>query len=396
MKTLDEKLNDFKKNAGNRKVRVMIVGLGSVGNYLLDYLLSSADSGIEVFVVGRDREKMVSDVNIVRVSALIRGQCRTRTEVVPGIDLDDISQVESCLRDYQPDIIVNTSRAYPGLKYGGISWKSVRAYGIWAPLAVKYIRNIMQAYENVKSSAIVINSSYSDAVIPWLRSAGMAYPDFGSGNINHLIPRIQYAAAEKMRIDDWWNVDVTYAVSHFHDVVISREGHDEGIRQMLSISYKEEEIRADLKELFKSCKIQMPSDEKRNMMNASSNFEIIQGILSSIRDGKKVKLHCPGAFGEVGGYPVIIDGSGTDIQSYIYEGRFSLEDMRKKNQESIYLDGIEDISGGTLYYTDELVEKARQAFGVSLAKKVDFKDIDRTAQKLITEIIEPQTMVKAL
>lgn len=391
MNTLDEKLNALKKSSRDRKVRIMIIGLGSVGNYLLDYLLSSADSGIEVFAAGRNGEKMLSDVNIVRISALIRGQCRTRVEVVPGVDLDDIPQIESCLQDYQPDIIVNTSRAYPGVKYGSISWESIRAYGIWAPLAVKYIRNIMQAYENVCSSAVVINTSYSDVVIPWLKSAGKAYPDFGSGNINHLIPRIRYAAAEQMGIDDWWNIDVTCAVSHFHDVVISKEGQDEGVRLLLNICYQDEEIRLDQTELLKKCKIRMPSDEKRNMMNASSNFEIIQGILSAIRYGKKVKLHCPGAFGEIGGYPVMIDGSGTDIRSYIYEGKFIIEDMRKKNRESIYLDGIRDVCEGVIYYTDELVEKARQAFGVLLPEKVDFKEIDSTAQMLIKEVIEPQT-----
>lgn len=391
MKTLDEKLEVMKQSCRKRKLRIMIIGLGSVGNYLLDYLLSGADSGIEVFVAGRSFEKMISDVNIVRISSLIRGQCRTRVEVIPGVDLDSIQQIEKCLRDCQPDIIVNTSRAYAGLKYGSISWKTIRAYGIWAPLAVKYIRNIMQAYENVCSSAVVIHTSYSDAVIPWLKSAGKAWPDFGSGNINHLIPRIQYATAQTMGIEDWWNIDVTYAVSHFHDVVISKEGQDEGVRQLLDIRYQEKEIKLDCAELFQKCKILMPSDCKRNMMNASSNYEIVQGILSVIRRGQKVKLHCPGVFGEIGGYPVIIDGSGTQIHSYIDEGKFKLEEMRKKNRESIYLDGIRDIRDGSLYYTDELVEKTKRAFGVSLPKKVDFKEIDQMADLLIKEIIEPHT-----
>jgi len=35
--------------------------------------------------------------------------------------------------------------------------------------------------KNAVSNAIVINTSYSDAANPWLKSAGMRYPDFGSG-----------------------------------------------------------------------------------------------------------------------------------------------------------------------------------------------------------------------
>ena len=44
----------------------MIIGLGSVGNYLLDYLVSVADENMEICVVGRNENKMESDVNIVR------------------------------------------------------------------------------------------------------------------------------------------------------------------------------------------------------------------------------------------------------------------------------------------------------------------------------------------
>lgn len=55
--------------------------------------------------------------------------------------------------------------------------------------------------------------------------------------------------------------------------------------------------------------IPMPVDQKRNMMNASSNFDIIYSILDAIRNHKKIKFHSPGAQGEIGGYPYIIDGT---------------------------------------------------------------------------------------
>lgn len=246
----------------------------------------------------------------------------------------------------------------------------------------------MDAYEKVGSNAIVIHTSYSDAVIPWLKTAGKAYPDFGSGNINHLIPRIQFAVAEEYGIADYWNIDVTYAVSHFHDVVISKEGQTEHVRQLIDLRYHNQKLEPDMDAIFSACKIPMPVDAKRNMMNASSNFEIIQGILSAIREGKKVKLHCPGIFGEIGGYPVMIDGTNTQIKVVIEETYFDLDAMRKKNRESIYLDGIEEIREGVLFYTDELIEKCKTAFGVSLMKQVAFEDIDKVAQFLIEEIIE--------
>ncbi len=388
MTHLDDKLNRLREELKGRKARIMIIGLGSVGNYLLDYLMSSKDEGMEICVVGRNEEKMQSDVNIVRVASLIRGQNRSRVKVIGGVDLNHVPSIADAIRGFQPDIIVNSSRAYGGLKYGSISWANVRAYGIWTPLSIKYTKNIMEAYEQAESFAVVINTSYSDAVIPWLKSAGKAYPDFGSGNINHLIPRFKFAISEKYGIEDYWNIDITFAVSHFHDVVISKEGHTEGVDMLMDVRYQGKKLDVDRKEIVAGCGIKMPVDAKRNMMNASSNFEIIQGILSAVRDGEKVKLHCPGVFGEIGGYPVIIDGAKEQVSSYLCEDYFDFKTMEQKNRESIYLDGIEDISNGCLTYTEELLEKVKKAFGVDLVKKVAFHEIDEVAEFIVKNIIE--------
>ena len=388
MKLLNEKLSVLSEELETRKVRIMIIGLGSVGNYLLDYLMSTGDENLEICVVGRDAEKMQMDVNIVRVASMIRRQNRSRISVIGGVDLNNVSDIADAIGTYNPDIIVNSSRAYSGLKYGSISWNNVRAYGIWTPLSIRYTKNIMEAYEKVNTNAIVINTSYSDAVNPWLKSAGKAYPDFGSGNINHLIPRFKFAIAEQMGIDDYWNIDITFAVSHFHDVVISKEGHTENIDMLIDIRYGNKKLDVNIKEMIASCNIIMPTDQKRNMMNASSNFEIIEAILRAVREGGKTKLHCPGVFGEVGGYPVIVDGSGTQPQAYICEDYFDIDIMRKKNRESIYLDGIENIADGVLTYTDELITKVRKAFGVELVKHIAFHEIDEIAEFIINEIIK--------
>lgn len=388
MKNINEKLNILKEELKRRKARIMIFGLGSVGNYLMDYLLSAGDENIEIAVVGRNTEKMESDVNIVRVASLIRKQSKSKITVIGDTDLNDVFSIEEAISSYQPDMIVNSSRAYSGLKYGSISWKNVRAYGIWSPLSIRYIKNIMEAYEKAGSDAIVINTSYSDAVIPWLKSAGKAYPDFGSGNINHLVYRFKLAAGQLLSIEDNWNIDITFAVAHFHDVVISKEGHTEGKEMLIDVRYHGEPLSIGINEIIAQCGIPMPVDAKRNMMNASSNFEIIQAVLAAVREGKKTKLHCPGVFGEVGGYPVIIDGSDNRVKAYIDEEYFNIDAMRAKNRESIYLDGIENIENGILTYTDELIAKVKKAFGVDLVKTVSFDEIDKVANFIVKEIIE--------
>ena len=376
MLSTNEKLNIMKAALKVRNARVMIIGLGSVGNYLLDYLMSLADEKMDICVVGRNEGKIQSDINIVRVASMIRKQNKTNITVLGNVDLEDINAILFAIASFKPDIIVNSSRAYPRLKYGSISWNTIRAYGIWTPLAIKYTKNIMAAYEIAKSNAIVINTSYSDAVIPWLKTAGKAYPDFGSGNINHLLPRIKFAIADEAAIKDYWNIDVTLAVSHFHDVVISKEGHAEDVEMLINVKYQDKNMDIDINKILSKCSISMPTDSKRNQMNASSNFEIITAILDAVRNKKIIKLHCPGVFGEIGGYPVIMDGSREEVSVYVYEDYFSIERMRTKNRESIYLDGIESIENGILTYTDELLKKVKDAFGTDLVKTVHFDEIE--------------------
>lgn len=369
-----------------QKVRIMIIGLGSVGNYLLDYLVSKADEQLEIIVAGRNPEKMQLDVNIVRTAATIREQLRSDIQIAQ-CDLDDIASIVAVLRQYEPHILINSSRVYSGLKYGSISWSNLRAYGIWAPLAVKYARNIMLGYEHADCKAISINTSYSDVVIPWLKSAGLCYFDFGSGNLNHLIPRMKFYLAEKYAIENLNEIDITIAMSHFHDVLISKEGQSEGKDLLIDARYNGQKLTFAQKELLAACNIPMPTDQKRNMMNASSNFAIIEALITSLREKKVCKVHSPGVQGLIGGYPFVMDGE--NVQGNVDESVFGMNDMSHANMESIYEDGIENVTKGCLLYTDELISKVRNRFQVELPKYVALEDVDSVSERLVNEIINP-------
>ena len=388
MKTINEKLNLLKKKIENKeKITIAIFGLGSVGCYLLDYLVSLADPQLRIVVVGRNAEKMQQDVNIIRTASIIRRQMRSEIIVESGCDFKDVGSIEKTLRKVQPDFIVNSSRLFAGLKYGTISWSNLRAYGIWTPMSVLLGKNIMEAYEKAGCNAISINTSYSDAVIPWLKSAGMVYFDFGSGNLNHLIPRMKFYVAEKYGIKNLNDIDITLVASHFHDVVISKEGHTEGVCLLLNIKYQGKELDINQEDFYRACAIAMPTDQKRNMMNASSNFDIIHSILSAIRERKAVKIHTPGVEGHIGGYPYVIDGTPSEVKAYFCPD-FSMELMEKTNRMSIYCDGIENVSDGYLYYTDELMNKVKERFNVSIPKKVHLSEAEKVANMLINDIIK--------
>ena len=389
MKSLNEKLNVLKnKLEGGEKITIAIFGLGSVGCYLLDYLVSLADPQLRLVVVGRNVEKMQQDVNIIRTAATIRRQMRSEIVVEGGCDFKDVNSIEAALKKIQPDFIVNSSRLYAGLKYGTISWSNLRAYGIWSPMSVLLGKNIMEAYGKAECNAISINTSYSDAVIPWLKSAGMPYFDFGSGNLNHLIPRMKFFVAEKFGINNLNDIDITLVASHFHDVVISKEGHTEGVKLLLSIKYQGKELDVNHDEVYKACAISMPTDQKRNMMNASSNFDIIYSILSAIREKKSIKIHTPGVEGRIGGYPFIIDATGPEVKGFICPD-YPIEQMAEVNRNSIYCDGIENVENGYLVYTNELIEKVKNRFNVVIPKRVMLAEANIVADLLINSIVKP-------
>ena len=394
MKSLQERLAVVENHVKGHAVKVMIIGLGSVGSYLLDYLISNNDPAIHVVVVGRDADKMQMKVNITRVAGLIRGVNKSHIDVEGGVDLNDIDAIEKVIEKHQPDFIVNSSRAYPGLKYGSISWANVRAYGIWSPLSIRFTKNIMEACERADTNAVVINTSYSDAVIPWLKSAGKAYPDFGSGNLNHLVPRMKFAVAEMLGVDDFWNIDVMFAAGHFHDVCISKEGQTEGVKLPLTIYYKGKKQDLPQEKIFAACKISMPVDQTRNMMNASSNYQIIMAVSDAVRTGENQKVFSPGFDGNIGGYPVQVGYQNGRLNAWIDESVYSFEEMNQADRASMALDGVEDVVDGKLIYTDALIEKAKKAFGVELPKTVAFEDIEKTAKFIIDFIILPQTEKK--
>ena len=64
--------------------------------------------------------------------------------------------------------------------------------------------------------------------------------------------------------------------------------------------------------------------------------------------------------------------------------------MCSANSKSMYLDGIEKIENGILYYTDEIIKKVKAAFSVDLPKFVEYSEIEKIANFIIQEIIEPQ------
>ena len=62
--------------------------------------------------------------------------------------------------------------------------------------------------------------------------------------------------------------------------------------------------------------------------------------------------------------------------------------MENCNSRSIYLDGIEGVKDGALFYTDELLEKVKEQFDVQMPKSVKLSEAEQVAEFIIENIIE--------
>lgn len=130
MEVLNQKLKTIKEKIKNEKpIKIGIIGLGSVGNYLLNYINKWDFENIEIYVACRNIEKVQKDINISKVSSLIRDN-KTKKIFIEKLDLENIDSITRFFTTIKPDFIVNSSRVYSGLKYGSISWKNIRAYGL--------------------------------------------------------------------------------------------------------------------------------------------------------------------------------------------------------------------------------------------------------------------------
>lgn len=94
MKSLKERLPVVEKHVNGGKIVIMIIGLGSVGTYLLDYIISRNDPKIQVVVVGRDHDKIEKNVNIVKIAGVIRQLNKSQIVIESGIDLNIIESVD--------------------------------------------------------------------------------------------------------------------------------------------------------------------------------------------------------------------------------------------------------------------------------------------------------------
>ncbi|MCL1864045.1 MAG: hypothetical protein FWF78_10820 [Defluviitaleaceae bacterium] len=353
--------------------KIMIIGFGSTGKYVLDMATKmNVFKDCTFIVVSRTSEEEVEKrINITRISSGI-------FDYFPRIsyhecDINNLVQMSELLSNEAPDIIAYTGRYMKGFKYGEFSYPNEIGYGAWTPMAVVLVEKLMKAVKQSGISTRVINTSFGDAVSPALATVGLA-PYTSAGNLNHLIPRIKMAYAN-ITNENYDDIDATFVGAHYANTYISKEGIPKGSPYLLNISGKLKKTVSD-DEIFKHCAIPTISGAERNWMIASDVVMLLR--LMTDKSRAKLKTHAPGPFGLPGGYPLLFENG----EMHVDEIHFSIDDMKKVNHGSLACDGIEDINANGIVFTDDVIYKMKKVFGVDYPKSISVNDCEMFSVKI--------------
>lgn len=357
---------------------LMIIGYGSVGQYLLDMILSDRAHRFynKVVVVSRkSKEEVAPRLNTSIVAGMIKNYSDEVIEVpYEQCDINDVDKLAKIIMEYNPIAIVQCARYFSGVKYGSYSYKNGIGYGVWAPMSVVPIMNVMQAVNRSGIETSVINTSYPDATNAWIGHSFGRSVLCGAGNINHLIPRIKIA----MKKLGYNSNDINLVCSHHANTYISKEGDPQDDGWYLSAN-KVEINKETCMKIFKECNIPMMTDQTRNLMIASDCYALTRG--------QTKLMHIPGSDCSVGGQRCVVVWSDGNM-NVIKSSSIPQDKVDELNMKGLQADGIEDVKEGMITFTDESIKKMKEVFGIDYPKTLDLKDAKEFAEKIHLALLE--------
>ncbi len=318
---------------------VLIIGIGEVGRYLLEFL-ARGDFGIDI--VAADVELRAAQAKVD--GALIGAALHDRHPDVRALEIDlfDVERTAAILDEMRPDVVVNCAvlqtwhviRRLPEDVYTRLSSAGL---GAWLPVQLTLAMKLAQAIEMSGISTHYINTSLSDLTNPVLGAMGIA-PTIGIGNVALIEPAVRTLAARILKVPRA-QVVLKMVAHHVHWVVWREAGYREGAPFYMRVFAGGEDVTArfdDTQDLMKQAILLYPHDTSFTAVSASSTIQNLCALLSE----QPVSLHSPGPNGLPGGYPVILsrEGARVDLPPDV-----SLEQAVGINREAQTYDGIKQV-----------------------------------------------------
>jgi len=341
--------------------KVMIIGLGELGGYILEFLARSA--GVTNIITADSNE----DFGTRKTNLVIHGSSMMgffpKIEFTK-IDLFNVEETAAILEKYQPDIICNCTTlqswwvitTLPKEVYEEIDKAEI---GPWMPMHLTLTYNLMRAVKLSGINAHVVNSSVPDVTNCSLGKIGLA-PTVGLGNLHNITPTLAATLSKKLNIP-LRNITLYLLGAHFFSYAVARFGTAKTSPYFIKILAKDEDItkQVDIDELFSDVIKLSPrlGGVRANPVVASSGTKVILDILNDTNE----IVNVPGAQGLPGGYPTRLSAKGAEV---VLPAGITLEEAIKINEESNRCDGVDEIrANGDIVITDESAEIMKKIFG---------------------------------
>ncbi len=342
--------------------RVLIIGLGDLGQRLLHMLVGEHGSPYEVVVAARSGERALRFANLGRYTAANLGRVTSVGSV--EIDLEDVDRTAETLAGIRPDIVVNAASLQAARAILDLPDKTFRELdeaqlGPWLPMHLALNHRLMLALRRADSAALAVNTAYPDAVGPALASIGLA-PHIGIGNVGNIVPALTFAAALELDRDPA-SVRVRVVAHHYFSHHVHRFGEADGIPFVMEVSdaVTGEILRPRPERVFAHLTgpLKRQGGTKGQQLTSASALQVIRALTSA----EERRLHAPAPHGRVGGYPVAVSAAGIrlDLPAGLTE-----QAAAAVNEECQRIDGIDAVHpGGRIVFAKEGMSVMQRLLG---------------------------------
>jgi len=338
--------------------KIMLIGLGSLGDTVLELLVREESLG-QIVVCSLVEKEAAARCNLARLSGLAQG--RTPRLFFFPLDLNNREAVIDIVERESPDLILNTASLQPWwlpdlLPQEPASLLKSAGFGVWLPFHLTLAMKLMEALHEMRYPGVSLVASFPDVVNCILGRIHLA-ATCGIGNLDEVVPKVRTLAAERLQASVE-EIRVILVAHHALQPFAFGKPLEEIPPYFLRIEHRGKDVTEEVngKELL-FAPYEIPPGPAIHYLTAGSAVRLIKAFFSE----KDSLLHAPSPRGLPGGYPVIVSQRGIRVAEL--KG-LSLEEAIAINEHSHRFDGIEKIEpDGMVVFCDRDADVLKRALG---------------------------------
>lgn len=357
---------------------IMIVGLGDLGGWVLEFLARC--QGVSRIVTTDIREEWGEAKTMTAAVGASQQGYNKRLEF-HKLDVTDIDRTAGLLSNVQPDLIYSATTLQswwvPYLLPTDIALKAKRA-GM-GPLVAGHLPLIHKLMQAIKKSGIrtkVLNNSFPDVINPVLWRNGLG-PDIGSGNSDMIMEDIRQKVSYDLNVPPQ---EIAIYLYTAHSTCMQAAMRDIPFWLKIYVAGRDITSNYDSRELVRGfAALYMPAKMTTWLTHPRVAASAVKNIMAMMNDTNEL-THLPGPNGLPGGYTVRVSAKGAEVA--LPEG-LTLEDAIQVNLDALKFDGIKEIKDdGTLVFTEETRQLFKEWLGADVGQDLRLEDASERTEEI--------------